>query len=140
MARQSLVTGASVLCYINGQLFGLVSSFKWSSNTPRRSIPEIDSLFPAELVPIMTKVTGTIGLYRKVGDQGIEGAGLSAPLDLLAQEKYFTVMLTERTTDSILFRADFCSVVNQSWDIPSRGMVMGNVSFESLSCDVNGRS
>lgn len=140
MARQSLTTGAAVLCYINSKLYGLTTSFQWSSATTRKRIMEVDSVTPAELASTFAIVTGNIGILRQVGNSGIEGAGLTVPVDLLPQEQYFTIMLTERTSDSIIFRADFCSVTNQTWNVPTRGFVTGNVSFEALSWNVDGRS
>jgi len=140
MARQTVLTGASVICYINGKPYGLVSSFQWSSTTNRKSIPELDSPLPAELAPTVAKTTGVIGLFRQAGDQGIEGTGMAAPVPQLPREKYFTIMLVERTTDSIIFRADYASVTNQTWNVPTRGLVTGTVNFEALDWTTSGRS
>lgn len=132
MARQTLQTAASVVCYINGKPYGLVTTFQWSSQTARKAIYGLDSTTPYELAPTVSKVTGSLGLIRQVGDSGIEGAGIAAPVPLLPREKYFTIALIDRTTDTIIFRADYCSVTNQTWTASARALVSGSISFEAL--------
>lgn len=132
MSYNTTIVGATVDCYINGKLYSVVTSFRWSSDTSRRSIHGIDSAEPLELAPTITRVTGSVGLLRSHMDAGIEGVGVVAPLQDLSREKYFTIALMDRMTGTIIFKADNCSVMNQSWDVPARGMVTGQMTFEAI--------
>lgn len=133
MPRAKVVVGAHVTCYINGQPYGRASQFSFRSMTPRKAIYGLDSMDPYELAPTTTKVTGTLRIYRTVGDGGAEGGGLTVPYEDLPREKYFTVQLIDRGSDKVLFQAELCSVVSQSWDVPMKGVVSGTLEFEAIS-------
>ena len=133
MARARTVVTAGVLLYINNRLYGKVTGFSFSSETPREPINGIDSIDPFELAANTTRVTGTIDVVRTVFDGGAEGAGLTTNFERVPQEKYFSILLLERGSDTTLFRADYCSVNRQSWSFPSRGIVTGTIEFEGLS-------
>lgn len=133
MARSRVLASSSVVVYVNGKLFGHCASFSFSSHTPRKAIYGLDSTEPYELAPTTTRVSASMQVYRLVGDAGAEGAGITAPYDDLPKEKYFTVMLVDRGSDSTLFRADYCSLTSQSWSIPSRGIVTGSLDIEAIN-------
>lgn len=140
MARSQLVTGAKVILYINGNPYAMVTSFRWDSATPKRAIYGLDSATPYELAPGQTKITGSIGLVRLSGDGGLEGAGIVAPAPQAIREKYFTIQLVDRSTDTQLFAADKCSVLNQGWEVGAKGLMSGNMSFEALAWNNESKS
>lgn len=126
--------------YVNGAPFGRVTSFRFSSSTPRDAIYAIDSLDPFELAPTRTRVTGSLGLVRTIADGGAEGAGMTSNYEQLSREKYFSLMLVERISDTVIFRADYCSVVTQQWDVSAKEMVRGSIEFEALDWSNENRS
>lgn len=132
MARAMTIVGAQVLCYINGVRFGRVTNFIWRSMTPRKAIYGLDSVDPTELAPTVTRCSGTIGMIRTTGDGGAEGAGMAAPFEDLPREKYFTVQLVDRATDRVLFQAQKCSVISQSWTVAMKTSVIGSIEFEAI--------
>jgi hypothetical protein len=132
MARSRLLTAAKLVLYVNGKPYSLATHLRWDSGTPKKSIYALDSGEPYELAPTTTKVSGSIGLLRLIGDGGLEGAGITPNFESLVREKYFTMALIERSTNTEIFRANRCSVVNQSWDVPSKSIVTGTFVFEAL--------
>lgn len=133
MAKSHVLTGAKVALYVNGKAYAKVTGFRWTSTTPKRAIYGVDSVDPFELAPTITKCVGTLSVVRLSGDGGAEGAGLTAPYDMLPNEKYCSIVLLEPHSDLILFEARQCSVIAQSWDAPSRGIMTGSIEFEALS-------
>lgn len=133
MAKSHLITGAKVLLYVNGEPYGKVMRFSFSIETPRKSFYTIDDPSPAELGQTTTRVSGSIGVYRIHADGGAEGSGFVAPIPDLTKERYFSIVLLERTTDTVIFRADNCMLLSQSWDVPIRGFVTGALNFQALS-------
>ena len=129
----SVIVSANVGCYVNGGRFGKVKSFSWSSNTPKKAIYGIDSPNPVELAPTTTKVTGQMVVYRLIGDGGIEGAAMATRQGELPLEKYFSLALIVRSTKTVIFEANQCSVISQSWSVPEKGIVTGSISFECIS-------
>lgn len=132
MSRSILATSARVVLYANGRHYAQVTNFAWSAATPPKAIYGLDSGEPYELAPTITKVTGTMGLLRAVGDGGLEGAGVAPHLPDLPRGRYFSVTLVDRLTDVQIFRAERCWVVSQSWDVPSKGRITGSCVFEAL--------
>lgn len=132
MSRSRLLPSAKVVLYLNGQAYAAVVAFKWGSATPRRAAYGIDSGQPYELIPLGTKIAGSMTLLRLIGDGGAEGAGITTQLENIPAEKYFSMALIERSTDTQIFRADRCSVTDQSWDVTSKAFVIGTVSWEAL--------
>lgn len=133
MARSRLITGAKVVVYINNRQFGYAINFRWESATPRRAIYAIDSGEPYELAPTTTRISGSMAIYRTIDGGGLEGPGIVANLDNIPREKYFSLALIERSSGLQIFRADQCSVISQSWEVPSRGVMTGSFTFEALS-------
>jgi hypothetical protein len=132
MAGSTIVTGAHVVVYINGSVFGKVTSFGFKSVTARKEIRQVDSVGVQELAPTTTSVSCTMSLYRQMSDGGLEGAGITARYENLPRERYFNVTLVDRVTDSVIFQASQCSVEEQSWTIAPKGLVTGQVAFKAL--------
>lgn len=133
MARTRVLQSAAVLCMVNGRQFGVATSFQWSSNTPKKAFYGLDQQDPFELGSTITKLTGTLGVYRTNGDGGAEGWGIGTTYEDLSREKYFSLLLIDRATNRILFQADNCSLVTQSWNVPPKGVITGQLQFEALS-------
>jgi hypothetical protein len=132
MPSQTVMTGASVACYINGQLFAQVIGASWQSATPRKAIFAIDSPVAHEIAPTTVIVQGTLKLIRVIQDGGLEGQGIAARFPDIQSEKYCSIVLLETISDTVLFRSDRCAVEGQSWDVPIKGLVTGTMVFKAF--------
>lgn len=128
MPRPKLMNSARVLVYINGRLFGICTSFAWTSHTPRRKVRAIDIPFPIELAPTTAEVDWTMGVLRLLGDGGMQGHGLAVPMASIVKEKYFTIELIERATNLSLFKADYCVTDSEQWSVAAKDLVRGNLT------------
>lgn len=131
MATRNVVSAATVL-YVNGQPYGKAFGFRYTSSTARSEKYGLDCTEPFELAPTVSKCTGTVMIYRQAGDGGAEGAGMAASYPNLSREAYFSVMLVDRKAGAVIFQAQRCSLVDQSWEIPSRGVVTGTLTFSAI--------
>lgn len=132
MGRAKVVASAAVICHVNGKPYGRVRDFQFTSGTPRKVQYGLDSTEPYELIPTTTKVVGRLTLFRTSGDAGAEGAGMTSRYEEFPREKYFSLMLIERGSDTTLFEARYCSVTSQTWTVPEKGIVTGTIEFEAL--------
>lgn len=132
MGLSRLQVGAQTLVYINGRLFGRCADVGYESNTPQRFVQPIDVIVPAELVPGAAKASGTISIYRLHGDGGIQAAGMIPTWRDLMRAKYFSILVIDRFSDTVTFRADACSVTREAWR-HGRGYVMGQIAFDVLA-------
>jgi hypothetical protein len=130
-AHNLLVVGAHCRVYINNQPFGRIADFGADETTSRKEVKVVDYLPPFELIQTGASARFNASIYRLHMDGGIEGAGLKSVWPDLPREKYFSFLVLDRLTDTVLFRADKCSVEHQSWRV-GRGFVMGTISFVVL--------
>jgi hypothetical protein len=128
-----IVSGASVIMYVNGRPFANVIDFKWRHMTPGEEIGGLDSMEAFEIAPTTSRISGTLNLYRLMGDGGLEGAGIVPTAEWLPRGKYFSLALVERLTDTVIFSAQHCHSEDQGWDVQTRKFVMGSMSFKALS-------
>lgn len=129
--RGQLVVGAGVRCYINNRSFGRVADFSYSLGTPRKKLHGIDWLPPIELIQQSVDVDGEMTIYRLHKDGGAEAAGMVGTWPDLSREKYFSLVLIDRSTDTVIFQANQCSTTGQHWRI-GRGYVLGNIRFSGI--------
>jgi hypothetical protein len=130
--RSPLTVGAGVKLYINGAPYARVSSLSINIATPRRDLKTVDTLSPWELLPTALSVSGTLQIYRLHNDGGAEGAGMSGGLAKLPREKYFSLLVINSLTDTVIFQSQNCSVDSQSWDIPAKSYITGRIAFSAL--------
>lgn len=130
--QAKVISSAGVRLLLNSRAFGRVKSFQFNSTTPKKPLYGLDCMEPFELQPTTTRINGRIGLYRTIGDAGAEGAGFTTPFELLPREKYFSLQLVERSTDTVIFEATYCTVVSQVWSAPERGIITGDIEFEAI--------
>lgn len=132
MGLSRLMVGAHALCHINGRLFGRVADISVESDSPHREVHCVDTLEPAELVAQALRGGGQMAIYRIHGDGGIQATGMIPAWRDVTRAKYFSILITDRFSDTVFFRADACSVLKESWRV-GRGYVMGSVAFKILS-------
>jgi hypothetical protein len=133
MPRPRIVTGARVLCYINSILIGRVTSFSWNSLTPNKEARGVDVPYALELMPTTVGVSFTIALLRTIADGGAQGAGVTVPQNVISKQKYFTIVLTERETDTTLFRADYCMADSETWAAVAKTVMAGSVTARGVT-------
>lgn len=126
------ITSAHIVCYINGKLYGRVSSFSWDSQTIHKPIYGVDSADPFELAASSTRISGNMQIYRLMGDAGAQGAGIVPKYEDMPRGRYFNITLIDRATDLILFQAKYCILQAESWNVPSRGIITGQCHFEAI--------
>ncbi len=127
------IPSAAVALFINGKLYGAVSSFTWTSATPLKAINGIDSLEAQELIHTSAAVSGSFGLYRITGSGGMEGVGVTTQFDKMSQERYFVLQLIDLRTDQILFQARSCKANSQTWSVAVKALVTGTLQFQGLT-------
>lgn len=127
-----IITGARVVCYINGLFFGRVFGFSWESFTPQKEIFGLDQTEAFELADTTARCSFQIQLYRTAGDGGAQGAGVSNQYPDLSRSKYFTVVLVDRGSNTVIFQANSCKTERESWNVPLKNFVTGQLECKAL--------
>lgn len=130
--RPQLVVAAKVLVYVNGRLFGQCTSFSWTSTTGDREVTTVDVDHAMELAPTVTRVSWSMGVLRSIGDGGMQGAGVVPQQQVAASGKYFSLLLLERTSNLVLFKADLSRTSQENWSVNAKGKMEGQVSGKSI--------
>jgi len=132
MFSVNIVT-AGLHLYINGVKYSKASKISYTITSTHIERKGIDSLVGFELSPSSYHVTGRIEVYRQHGDGGLEGTGVTAPYTHLPLQKYFSIMVVNALTKQVIFKADDCSVMEQSWDATAKQRVSGHFTFQGLT-------
>ncbi len=140
MAIANLVTTPHCVCYINNVPFARCCGLTFDVVTPRKELRGIDNLQAVEEIPIGASIKGTLQVYRMHRDGGVEAAGLVATMDSLTREKYFSLMVIDRSTDTVLMQVNNASVHNQSWSFVPKSFVIGTVTFTGLNYNNDAQS
>lgn len=127
MPRPKLITAPRILVYINSRLYGVCTSFSFTSTTNRKKIQTVDILHPVELAVTTSVVTWNMGVLRVMGDGGLQGAGVVARPQDLSREKYFSILLVDRLSDLPIFSSDMNNVDAESWSVTAKGLLLGDV-------------
>lgn len=131
--QSRLLQGARLAVYIDGRRFAQAYGFRFRSDTVKNEIRGIDNPEAYELATATASVSGSLSLWRLIGDGGAEGAGFTVAYPELTRERYFSIVLVERATQLVVFQADRCSLVSQSWDMPSKNYVTGTLDFKAIN-------
>ena len=132
MASTRSMRGADVKVYINGQVYSPVTGIRWSSSTGRHAIYGIDQATPFELATADASVKGTVDVIRIRNSGGLEKAGIAAPEQKLLLEKYFSITVVDRITDTVILQIDEAAISDQNWQAVSKGIISGSFSFEGI--------
>lgn len=132
MSTSNLVTTPHCVALINSVPFARCSGLTYDVSSPRREVHGIDVLPPVELIPTSLSIHGTVQMYKIHGDGGNEASGLVATWNSMTREKYFSLLVLDRVTDTVLVQVDKCVVTNQSWVIQPKSFVIGTVAFSGF--------
>jgi hypothetical protein len=132
MARPQLISGARILVVINGRLYGRCSGISWNPSAPKKPARAVDSPLVQEYMPTTVEVMGQMTVFRMIGDGGLEGAGIVAQQIDTSREKYCTIQLIERETDSTVLQINQATVHNQSWNATPKGLLVGSFTFSGI--------
>lgn len=132
MAQPRVLRGADLQVYINGNLFGTCTGLRWQSGKGNHAIHGIDQTEPFEIAPGQTYIRGSLESVRLRRDGGFEGRGIIAPQRLTLLEKYFSLAVVDRSTDTVLMVVDLVSADNQNWQVAPKQELMGSFTFEGI--------
>jgi hypothetical protein len=135
MGQQRIIVGANVICYLNGKPLGFVSSFHYNASTPSRKIGGIDSPEVLELAPTSSMCSFNMTVFRVKGGGGIQGIGMGPISIEVPRGKYFTFLLLDRITDTIIWQGKGCRVENEGGSFEAKAMSMVNVAGSCLTWD-----
>lgn len=128
----NLITGPHCVCYINSVPLARAASVTADIATSRRVVKGIDVLRATELIPVEQLVGGGLSVFRLHRDGGVEAAGLIGTWDSMTREKYFSLMIIDRSTDTTVLQVDRCSIQKQSWTYQPKSYVMGTITWTGL--------
>lgn len=133
MSIARTIAGSRIFCYINGTPFAQVTGFSFTSTNDKKEIRGIDIQTALEFAPTTVSVKGNLKLIRTLGDGGAQSAGILASQVNASREKYFTILLVERSTDLPIFQCSLCSATSENWSVESaRGLLVGSIDFSGV--------
>jgi hypothetical protein len=127
----NLIVGAHAVLYINGIPYAYVSELDPTITSPQKVLHGIDYLPPLDAAPGPLSYSVSAQVYRHRNSVGLEGDGLVPMWNKATRGKYFSAIIMDRLTQTILFESQRNLVVGQSWRI-GKGFVIGQVTWQGL--------
>lgn len=132
MSNPMVVRGGELKVYVNNNLLGIVTEMSFRSTNNAKPIYGLDSSEPFEIAETVNHVSGQLTVVRLRGDGGMEGRGLMASPAKVHLEKYSTIYVIHRFTDTVIFACDRARLTDQQWSVSAKGIMTGRVSFEGI--------
>lgn len=126
------ISGAELKVYINNTIFGICSAIEWTVDSGRRAIRGIDRNTPVEIAEGPATIRGSMQVTRLRRDGGLEGRGITTFPHKFQLEKYISIRVVERGTESVVFATDRALVKEQHWRVAVKGLLTGTVAFECI--------
>jgi hypothetical protein len=130
--QSKILASAHLKVLVNGRLLGWTSGFSPRVRTSVRPAMGIDNSTAIELIPTSYSVSGTMEVYRGRLQGGLEGLGMVAFAKDLLRQKYCTIEVVDRATDTTVFKIIGCTVTEQAWRVSPKALVSGTIQFEGL--------
>jgi hypothetical protein len=127
----NLIVGAHAVLYINGMPYAYVSDIDVSIASPQKPLHGIDYLQPLEAAPGPLSYNVSAQIYRHRGSVGIEGDGFVPMWNNATRGKYFSAIIMDRITSTVMFESQKNLVTGQNWRV-NRGFIMGQVSWQGI--------
>ena len=127
----NLIVGAHAVLHINGVPYAYVSDLDISVSSPQKVLHGIDYLPPIDAAPGSLSYNVSAQVFRHRGSVGIEGDGLIPLWENATRGKYFSAIVMDRVTSTVMFESRKNLVTGQNWRI-TRGFVIGNVSWQGM--------
>lgn len=128
----SILTSPSLRVFINNKVYGKVTSFSHTVDRGLRTRRGVDELLPAEIVEGPVTVRGQMDVIRLRYDAGLEGGGLVALPGRIPLEKYISIRVIDRRSDTVVFQADQARVLAYNFVVRPRDRVHLSLSFEAI--------
>lgn len=124
-------SGARTILKINGEIVGFAFSINWNIRLDVNEIRTIDDYLPAELVPTMCSVTGSIGALHIPGASPTKKQYMAHILSFL-QHPYITIEVRDSATDALLFYTAQAMIVNKSESLQAEELGRMTLDFKAI--------
>jgi len=127
--RTVAIPGAAVKIKINGKTINSIQSIDWVIDNGVKQFYGIDSEFAQEIAMTKHSVSGNVRNVRLRFSKGLQGANVVPLIKDILAAKYNELTVIDRQTNKSLLTVDNMMVTNQSYTIPTRGVVIFSFSF-----------
>jgi len=130
MAAPRVLRGADVLVYINGQKYTQVREVRYAMDYGEYEIYGVDDPFPQEIAPGgRISYRGSVSGLKLRADGGLQGAGIRGIITSVLETPYISLRIKDRATGEDLVYSTKTKVSNESWSVPSKGIVVVSFNF-----------
>lgn len=131
--RTTTIPGSSVKVKINGKTLPSITSISWQIDYGEKVIYGIDSEFPQEIATTKHIIRGSVQNFRIRFSKGLQGINIVPTITNFLTGKYNELRVIDRQTNQELLVVEGMKVSNQSYSIPSRGVVTFSFNFVGIA-------
>lgn len=131
--QQIIQNGAGIVIKINGVQVGFATGLNFTRSLSTKVIYEIDSPFPAEIMPTTYSVQGTLSGIRIRGSGGLDGSNamnVTTPISLFSQQ-YGVIEVVDILTKTVIYTFSRVVFDQDSWSVQSRSLYTFTANFKA---------
>lgn len=130
----TILSGAHVKIRINGTIYPLAQSISYSISSGETEIYGVDSIFPQEIAPTTSSVSGRIdGL--KIARASLQSLNIRDPNSQIMGSGYNMIEVLDRKTKSVIISFPMCRVSDESFSIQTKSTARLSFSFKAILSD-----
>lgn len=131
--RSITIPGSAVKVKINGKTLPSIQSMNWVIDYGEKAIYGIDSEFPQEIATTKQSIKGTVQNVRVRFSKGLQGINAVPTIQTFLTGPYHEMRVIDRQTNKVLLVVEGMKITNQSYSVPSKGVVTFSFSFIGIA-------
>ena len=133
MASPKVLRGADIIIYINGQKYTKVRDVRYMIDHGEYEIYGVDDPFPQEIASGgRISYRGSVNGLKLRADGNLQGAKIRGIITNILETPYISLRVQDRVTKEDLIYSTKTKVSNESWSIPSKGIIVVSFNFIGL--------
>jgi hypothetical protein len=126
------LVGAHIKVYLNGQLYPPVQSISYTIDNGATEIWGVDALYPQEIIPVKSSVSGSIAGLKLKNSGGFQATGATALANNILSHPYISIRIQDRSTGEDILLIPKAKISTEAWNFGTKQSAKFNISFKGI--------
>lgn len=130
--KSQVLVGANIRVYINGVAYNECQSITYTLDTADQELYGIDSMFPQEIVPTRSTVSGSVQAIKLKNTGGLQAKGIRATLKDVLKLPYVSIRIQDRQTGEDIILIPKARVSSETFSAAIKQSVKVSFNFRGI--------
>jgi hypothetical protein len=132
VSKSQVLVGANIRVYLNGVAYNECQSVTYTLDTGDQELYGVDSMFPQEIVPVRSVVSGQISGIKTKNSGGLQARGIRAVLKDVLKLPYVSIRIQDRQTGEDILFIPKARVSSETFSAAVRQSVKVSFNFRGI--------